>query len=433
MMLLATTCAMMILSAAQALPAAPLALDEMDPDTAAASDQDLLDPSVPSQQAIEKAQADEPRNLSPPQTEAAPLKQARGGSKSAAKVRPAAGDASADDQPSDGEPIVRRAFELSKTLRDEEGLTQVIDMCNKGVEAGLKGPMVPYTRQFLGWAHNRRGELRADADNNLEALEDFAAAVQLDDTKWRHFHNRGVSLATLAKFDEAISDFDQTIRMNPNYTNAYFNRGELRYEKQEFAAAIKDYTQAIRLAPKDAATYNSRGHAHYKLQHFREAMEDYNQAVRLDPTAAAAYTNRGDAYADMGMYAEAAHDYRAAIKQNPKLGRAYQSAAWLMSTCPDDNFRNPELAVQAAEKAIALDGDTDYHYLETLAVAQASAGDFEAAISTQKKAIELVPNEQQQRAADRLAIFEKHNVYREAPAAPQKTSETPPLRPLDRF
>ena len=69
-----------------------------------------------------------------------------------------------------------------------------------------------------------------------------------------------------------------------------------------------------------------------------------------------------------------------------------------MSTCPDDNFRNPELAVQAAEKAIALDGDTDYHYLETLAVAQASAGDFEAAISTQKKAIELVPNEQQQRA-----------------------------------
>jgi tetratricopeptide (TPR) repeat protein len=424
-----------VVSSPQSLLAAPLAPDEVDPDTAAASDADLLDPTLPSKQAIEKAQADEPRSLAPPQTEAAPLKPDRPGAKTATptKVRPAAGEKDANQEPGPGEPMVRRAFEMSKTKRDEEGLTEVIDLCNAGIEAGLTGAMVPYTRQFMGWAHNRRGELRADAEHNIEALEDFGTAVRLDDTKWRHYHNRGVSLATLAKYDEAIADFDQTIKMNPNYANAYFNRGELRYEKQEFAAAIADYTHAIRLAPKDAAAFNSRGHAHYKLKHFREAMEDYNQAVRLDPTAAAAYTNRGDAYADLGQYAEAAHDYRAAIKQNPKLGRAYQSAAWLMATCPDENFRSAELAVQAAEKAIALDGDTDYHYVETLAAAQASAGDFDAAISTQKKANELVPAEQQQRAADRLAIYEKHNVYREAPFFAPKVGDTPPLRPLDRF
>ncbi len=428
-------CICILLAASSALTAAPLAPDEIDPDTAAASEEDLLDPAIPSQQSIEKAATAEPRSLAPAQTQAAPLTPNRPAPEAAAagKVRQAAGQNAAADKPADGEPIVRRAFELSKTARNEEAMNEVIDMCTKGVEAGLEGAMVPYTKQFLGWAHNRRGEMRADADHNLEALEDFSMALKLDATKWRHFHNRGVSLATLARYDEAIADFDQTIRMNPNYANAYFNRAELRYEQQKFDAAVQDYTKAIRLAPKDAAAYNSRGHAHYRLQHFREAMEDYNQSIRLDPTAAAAYTNRGDAFADQGQYAEAAHDYRAAIKHNPKLGRAYQSAAWLMATCPDENFRSEELAVQAAEKAVALDGDTDYHYVETLAAALASAGDFDGAIEAQKKAIELVPADRQQRAAGRLAVYEKRNAYREAPAAPAKTSAEPPLRPLDRF
>ena len=286
------------------LCAAPLAPDEVDPDTAAASEQDLLDPELPSEREIQKA-SEAPRRLAPPQTAAQPLEPAGGAKKGAtdARVRPAVGEAEAAGE---GEPIVRRAFDMSKKARGQDDLNEIIEMCNRGIEAGLTGPMVPYTRQFLAWAHNRRGELRADADQNLEALEDFATAVRLDDTKWRHFHNRGVSLAGLAKFDEAIADFDQTIKMNPNYANAWFNRGELRYEKQEFETAISDYTHAIKLAPKDAAAYNSRGHAHYRLQHTREAMDDYNLAVRIDPSAAAAFTNRGDLYADIGQYAEAA-------------------------------------------------------------------------------------------------------------------------------
>ena len=321
-----------LLSAPDRLRAAPpIAPDEIDPDVAAASQEDLIDPSLPTPKAIRAAEGAEPRNLTPPQTEnATPLVPRRPGPKSAARegVSPAAGTTATSDGPGksdgqvDGESLVRRAFEQSKTAQNEAGLTEILDLCTAGVQAGLSGAMVPYTRQFMAWAHNRRGELRSDADRNAEAIEDFATAVRLDDTKWRHFHNRGVSLATLAQYDAAVADFDRTIRMNPNYANAYFNRGELRYEKQDFAGAIQDYTQAIRLAPRDAAAYNSRGHAHYRMQHFREALDDYNLAVRIDPSNAAAYTNRGDAQADLGQYAEAAHDYRAAIKLSPKLGRA---------------------------------------------------------------------------------------------------------------
>ncbi len=62
-----------------------------------------------------------------------------------------------------------------------------------------------------------------------------------------------------------------------------------------------------------------------------------------------------------------------------RSGRAYQSAAWFLATCPVDRYRNADLAVQAAEKALELDGETDIKYLDTVAAAYANAGQFDKA------------------------------------------------------
>jgi tetratricopeptide (TPR) repeat protein len=290
--------------------------------------------------------------------------------------------------------------------------------------------MTVYARRLMAWAHNRRGEVRAEADEQETALEDFEAAVSLDDSKWRYVHNRGVSHATLGHYPKAIADFNQTLKMNPNYSNAYFNRGELRYEEHDFVGAIGDYTQAIKLDPRDGTAYNSRGHAHYRLHEFREALADYHQAVRLDPTNAAAYTNRGDMYADFGRWANATSDYRTAMKLNPSLGRAYQSAAWLLATCPEEAFRSTNGAMLAARKAVELDGETDYRYLETLAAAEANAGYFGDAIDTQAGALAIAPADYRQSAESRLRLYQRRTAYREAPRnLAQATASRPNRRP----
>ncbi len=329
-----------------------------------------------------------------------------------------------------GGSIVLGAFAKTKTAASEDDFTEIIEICHQGLDLGLDGSMTVYTRRLLGWAHNRRGEVRAEVDHQEEALEDFEAAVSLDDTKWRYFHNRGVSHATLGHYPKAIADFNHTLKMNPTYANAYFNRGELRYEEHDFVGAVGDYTEAIRLSPRDATAYNSRGHAHYRLHEFREALADYHQAVRLDPSNAAAYTNRGDMYADFGSWANASNDYRTAIKLNPALGRAYQSAAWLLATCPEEAFRNPEGAVRAAEKAIELDGETDYRYLETLAAAEANAGHFADAVDTQTGALAIAPEDYRPLAQQRLELYQHKTAYRETPRSiAQATANRPSRRP----
>ena len=317
--------------------------------------------------------------------------------------------------PGRADPIVRAAFAKTKDAATEEDFTEILDQCHRGLEVGLDGAMTVYTpaADGLGPQSPRRAAVRSRSA--ARSLEDFEAAVALDDTKWRHFHNRGVSQATLGQYDKAIGDFNQTLKMNPGYANAYFNRGELRYEQGDFVGAIGDYTQTLRLNPGDAGAYNSRGHAHYRLQEFREALADYHQAVRLDPNNAAAYTNRGDMFADFGRWANASTDYRMAIKLNPNLGRAYQSAAWLMATCPDEEFRNPDQAVEAAQRAVELDGESDYRYLETLAAAQANAGLFDDAVATQQRALEITPADYHRHAQHRLSLYQHHTACREAP------------------
>jgi tetratricopeptide (TPR) repeat protein len=127
--------------------------------------------------------------------------------------------------------------------------------------------------------------------------------------------------------------------------------------------------------------------------------------------------NRGDAYRDQGAFGPAAADFREAIRIDPKLGRAYLSAAWLMATCPDAKFRDPEKAVAAAEKALDLDGDKDYRYLDTLAAAQANAGQFDLAKATVAKALAAAPKSESPRVRQRSQLYESSRAYREgAPA-----------------
>jgi tetratricopeptide (TPR) repeat protein len=256
--------------------------------------------------------------------------------------------------------------------------------------------------------------LHAAAERDDQAFDDFDAAVELDNTSWRALHNRGVSYAVFGKNAKALEDFDRAIELNPDFAVAYFNRGETHFEAGDFEAALADYDVAAKLLPDDAGVFNSRGHAHFRLTHYQEAVADFNRTLKLDPKSAAACLNRGDVYAAMGNFSRAARDYDASIRLQPNLGRAHQSMAWLLATCPDAKFRNPEQAVVAAKMAIELDGQDDHRYLATLAAAYANAGKFDAAERLQRQAVKWAPPKSRTTQEKRLALYHNHKPYRTA-------------------
>ncbi|MBC8351041.1 MAG: tetratricopeptide repeat protein [Planctomycetes bacterium] len=324
--------------------------------------------------------------------------------------------------------LLSAAYKQTQSAKTVTDYTAVIDLCQQAEATNLTPAQSKYVRQLASWAYNRRGEAYVDhaatalesgdkpraTELDTKALANFEQAVENDATRWKAVHNRGVSYALGGKYDKAIVDFTRVIELRPDYPNAWFNRAEIRYELGRFEQAIPDYTKMLALNPNDFGGYTSRGHTYFRLQNFAKALEDYTSAIELDGDNAAAFANRGDANQKLEKWKESASDFRRAVEIDPQLPRAYASAAWLMATCPDEQFRNAELGLQAARRAIELGSDENFELLDTLAAAQANANRFEEAVTTVSKAIGLAPANASGPLAERLALYSIDRPYRQA-------------------
>jgi len=113
--------------------------------------------------------------------------------------------------------------------------------------------------------------------------------------------------------------------------------------------------------------------------------------VEANPGNAELYSILGDILCDTGDDAKAAEAYEAFLRISPPDlnkddARILNNLAWLYATCENKNFRNPERAIVLALKAAEL---TDAPYiLDTLAESYYVNGQFEAAVSAEKRALE---------------------------------------------
>ncbi len=330
--------------------------------------------------------------------------------------------------------LINAAYAKTKTAATVADFTEVIGLCEQARAADASPTTADYTNRLQAWCCNRRGEAyveqaaglvdgdEADKSAELEsqALADFETAVKLDPTHWKAMQNRGVSLAQLGEYEKALSDFDRVIQLKPEYANAWFNRGEIRCEQGNFEQALADYNQVLRLDPADSGARTGRGHTYFQLRRFREALDDYNLAVSLDGGNSDAYANRADAYQSLGQWEQAAADYRRAIELDANSARAHQSAAWLMATCPEVRFRNAQVALASAQKAIELLGEDDYQFLDTLAAAYATAGRFDDAKTTINKALELAPESATASLRRRLTLYEQNQPFRQGSSSDER-------------
>ncbi len=322
---------------------------------------------------------------------------------------PPAGPLSAADR------LVAEAHELSNHAQSEWDYTRIIETCRRAQASQASPAAAQYANRLIGWALNRRGQLKAEAAQDKEAILDFNEAVRADASCWRAIHNRGVLLAQSGEFEKAFDDFSHTIKLNPQFAKAYSNRAALFMVANNLSAALNDYNRAIGLDPNIAVSHRGCGRVCQLLGKTDDAMAHYDAAVQLAPTDAYAAACRADLLTDIGRYSEAAAEYNRAIELDPKSTQAQSGSAWLLATCPDSSVRNPDLAIQRAQTVIELGGENDAMSFDTLAAAQANAGDFEAAMNSARKAIELAPVQDRDAYKERLVMYQQAKPYRIAP------------------
>jgi len=78
--------------------------------------------------------------------------------------------------------------------------------------------------------------------------------------------------------------------------------------------------------------------------------------------------------------------------------------AWLVATAPNQELRNGAEAVDLAKAACQKTRYSDPEMLDVLAAGYAEAGQFEAAVQTARKALQLAKSSQQEELAKQIQM-----------------------------
>jgi tetratricopeptide (TPR) repeat protein len=301
-------------------------------------------------------------------------------------------------------------------------------------------------------AHTNLGYVLATQSRSAEAIEHYQKALEINPDYAEAHNDLGTVFLKQGQSREAIGCYRRALEINPDFAEAYYNLG-CAYDKQgDLDKATGYYQKAIEVRADLAEAYYSLGMIFKLRGRLDDAVEFYRKAIRSKPDYADAHGNLADVLMAQGKLAEAVKEYQrtlelmpdsvhvryqlglglrglgkfaAAIAQfqailelDPRHVPAKNNLAWLLATCPEASVRNGARAVELAQQAERLSGGTSPEILDTLAAAYAEAGRFDEAVTTARRALNLLATQTNQPLAtaiqNRLRLYEMNSTFRDA-------------------
>jgi serine/threonine protein kinase/tetratricopeptide (TPR) repeat protein len=232
--------------------------------------------------------------------------------------------------------------------------------------------------------------IRTLAPERLKCFVDAHVSLRLEDGRTRHASPKEL-LASRLQHYQAVGCLTspETIDVALDLTTHCIQTGQLHEARQ----IIGDLRSAL---PAD-----DQGN-HQRVQ---EAMRELSRA----------YFSRGTVAERQGRYKAAIADLQVAIVLHPDDSRALCALAWLQAICPEKDVRQPERALDNAEGACRLTNWDHWDCLSTYAVALAGRRRFSEAAGWQEKALQVLPNSEQDRWREnyqhRLSMFRQEKGY----------------------
>jgi tetratricopeptide (TPR) repeat protein len=148
---------------------------------------------------------------------------------------------------------------------------------------------------------------------------------------------------------------------------------------------------------------------------YDEAIRQLRFVMERDPDFANAPFELAMVTLQQGNRDGAIAEFEDLLKRHPDHAATQNNLAWLLVTHPDDQRYDPKRALDLAGQAVTRTKGELPDYLDTLAVAEAAGGDFEAAMKTIERAI-LVARAAQKNAMipgfeQRRALFQQGKAY----------------------
>jgi tetratricopeptide (TPR) repeat protein len=254
----------------------------------------------------------------------------------------------------------------------------------------------------------------------------------IEDIKFKKHYNLGSKYYKERKYQEAIKEFEQAANINPKSADSYFKIGRSYNRLLKYEQSIKSYEKGLQINP-DAPfhVFFYLGSNNFKLQKYDEAIntmkkaqksmtdeysnseysvnfvlatsyyykKDYKHAIKhfnrvleLKPDYELAYSLLSQSHILKGNQSEAIQILEKGLKQRPNSLSLLQSLSWLLSTSSSDQLRDGQRAVILGERAVDFTEGKNHNYWDTLAAAYAELAQYDNAVKSEEKAINMLTN-----------------------------------------
>jgi tetratricopeptide (TPR) repeat protein len=210
-------------------------------------------------------------------------------------------------------------------------------------------------------------------------------------------HNRGSLFIADGKWAEAEAEYKMAVSLEPNNALYHSRLGDALYSERKYAESEKEFREAVRLDPTSGLYKNALGNLLWSQERWQESEKLYHEALALTPNNPWIYYNLAGALIRRGDAADAEPLAKKAADLAPSEAEIRGRYGATLRT-----LGRPE-AIAELTKAVQLNPKLSTYWNE-LGLAQ-QVTDLENALSSYKKASELVPNNAVFRTNVAFALF----------------------------
>jgi len=219
---------------------------------------------------------------------------------------------------------------------------------------------------------------------------------------WMAETNLGSELSKGGDFDGAITHLEKSLRLKYDVPESHNSLTYALFRKGNADESITEAHVALNFDPSNADTYATLGMALMTKGRLDEAIASLSKAIEILPNHIHAQYNLGLALAEKGETVDAIAHYEKAVEAQPDFFEALANLAWIYASSSDTNIRNGPKAVELAEKASRLTGDTSPVVLRTLAAAYATNNSFDKAVETSRRALQSAQEQRNSQLAESI-------------------------------
>jgi len=286
------------------------------------------------------------------------------------------------------------------------------------VETGPPDPLMQEVAEVLHSpvVYENRGDRAMAASEFAAAVSHFRRALDLAPERVPLRQKLAAALSLTGDVPGALKEFQDVLRRSPDFAPAHYSLGVLLLGDRQVDLAIGEFSAAVRSDPTYLPARLQLANTLRRRRRFEPSAREYASVIQMDPRLGEARFGQAITLLGLKRYAEARDRLLEGMKLFPDRLEFIGALARLYATAPEARVRDGGRARALAQELVKRRKSTDAQ--ETMAMALAELGEFEAAASWQRDAIATAEGAGLHglalRMSDNLRLYEAHRACRTA-------------------